>query len=45
MELNHGNATVPTIIFQDGSTLIEPTYNELMEKIGSGSYINKAVMR
>lgn len=44
MELNHGKAIVPTIIFPDGSMLSEPTFSELTEKIGSGSYINKAVM-
>lgn len=34
MELNQGKAIVHTIIFQDGSMLIEPSTNELMDKLG-----------
>ena len=36
MEQNQGKIIVPTIIFQDGSMLIEPTTNELIEKLGLG---------
>jgi mycoredoxin len=32
MELNNGNRSVPTIIFPDGSRLVEPTESELDEK-------------
>lgn len=31
-ELNHGNRSVPTIIFPDGSTLVEPSEKEMEEK-------------
>ncbi len=31
MELNHGKAIVPTIIFPDGSMLSEPTFSDLTE--------------
>ena len=37
MEQNQGKIIVPTIIFQDGSILIEPTTNELMSKLGLGN--------
>jgi len=33
-EVNHGNRVVPTIIFPDGSILVEPTNNMLAEKVG-----------
>ena len=32
MKLNHGYKSVPTIIFPDGSVLVEPTWQELAEK-------------
>jgi glutaredoxin-like protein len=34
MELNNGKAKVPTIIFDDGSLLVEPSNRELAEKLG-----------
>ena len=33
MSINHGNRSVPTIIFPDGSILVEPSLRELQEKI------------
>ena len=35
MELNGGYRSVPTIVFEDGSTLIEPSNAELAQKLGS----------
>jgi len=32
--VNHSFRSVPTIIFPDGSMLVEPTYRELAEKFG-----------
>ncbi len=32
MELNNGNRSVPTIIFPDGSRMVEPNESELNEK-------------
>ncbi len=32
MKLNNGYQSVPTIIFPDGSVLVEPSWNELKEK-------------
>ena len=32
MSVNHGNRSVPTIIFPDGSMLVEPSLSELNEK-------------
>ena len=32
MQLNHGYKSVPTIIFPDGTVLVEPTWQELAEK-------------
>lgn len=31
---NHGIRSVPTIIFEDGSILVEPTDGDLMQKLG-----------
>jgi len=31
---NHGNRSVPTIVFPDGSILVEPSTNKLAEKLG-----------
>lgn len=31
---NHGNRSVPTIVFEDGSVLVEPSNEELTEKLG-----------
>jgi len=36
MNVNDGSRSVPTIIFPDGSVLVEPSWEELMEKT-SGS--------
>ena len=32
--LNHGNRSVPTIVFPDGSFLTEPSDQQLTEKLG-----------
>jgi hypothetical protein len=32
--LNHGFRSVPTIVWADGSMLVEPTEAELVEKLG-----------
>lgn len=32
--LNHGFRSVPTIVWADGSMLVEPTEAELIEKLG-----------
>jgi mycoredoxin len=33
-EVNHGFRSVPTIIFPDGSMLVEPATSKLAEKLG-----------
>ena len=33
MEINHGNASVPTLVFPDGSTLTEPSDQALRQKL------------
>ena len=33
MEMNHGYKSVPTIIFPDGTVLVEPSWQELKEKV------------
>lgn len=33
-ELQHGGHTIPTIVFPDGSHLIEPSDDELARKLG-----------
>jgi len=33
MQMNHGYRSVPTIIFPDGSVLVEPSWQELKEKV------------
>ena len=30
---NHGNATVPTLVFSDGTSLTNPTLREVLSKI------------
>src|SRR4051794_31150696 len=30
---NHGNATVPTLVFSDGSSLTNPTLREVLSKV------------
>jgi mycoredoxin len=32
MKINHGYKSVPTIVFPDGSVLVEPDWNELKAK-------------
>lgn len=36
--INHGNESVPTLVFPDGSTLTEPTVRELKTKLESLGY-------
>ena len=36
--INHGNESVPTLVFPDGSTLTEPTVGELQSKLESLGY-------
>lgn len=36
--INHGNESVPTLVFPDGSTLTEPTVGELQLKLKSLGY-------
>jgi len=33
-KVNHGNQSVPTIIWPDGSFLVEPSIKQLKEKLG-----------
>ena len=33
IQTNHGNRSVPTIVFADGSILVEPSNAELSEKL------------
>ena len=33
MQVNNGSRSVPTIIFPDGTVLVEPSWDELKEKI------------
>jgi glutaredoxin-like protein len=32
--LNHGRRIIPTIVFEDGSILVEPSNSELARKLG-----------
>lgn len=32
MRVNHGNRSVPTIVFPDGTILVEPSWEDLREK-------------
>ena len=34
LEINNGERRVPTIVFPDGSVIVEPTNRELAEKLG-----------
>ena len=36
LKLNGGKRVIPTIVFEDGSILIEPTNSELAGKLGVG---------
>ena len=33
MKMNNGYRSVPTIIFPDGTVMVEPSWNELREKV------------
>jgi len=33
-QVNHGNRSVPTIVFPDGAILVEPRNSQLAEKLG-----------
>ncbi len=33
MQMNHGFRSVPTIVFPDGTVLVEPSWQELKEKV------------
>jgi mycoredoxin len=35
VEVNNGNRSVPTIVFEDGSILVEPSTAELEAKVGA----------
>jgi len=35
MEINNGNCSVPTIVFADGSVLVEPSSRDLEDKLRS----------
>jgi glutaredoxin-like protein len=34
VQVNHGNRSVPTLVFSDGSILVEPSDAELAKKLG-----------
>ncbi len=34
---NHGNATVPTLVFADGTSLTNPTLREVLSKVESAA--------
>ena len=38
LEVNKGMRSVPTILFQDGSILVEPSNSELGQKLGVNPY-------
>lgn len=38
MEINRGNASVPTLVFPDGSTLTEPSDQALRQKLNALGY-------
>ena len=40
LEINYGNASVPTLVFGDGTTLTEPSLPELKRKLGQLGYDN-----
>ena len=37
LKLNGGKRIIPTIVFEDGSVLVEPTNSELARKLGVGA--------
>lgn len=37
MEVNSGNATVPTVRFEDGTALTNPTLREVTDKLSSAA--------
>ena len=36
IKVNHGNRSVPTLIFENGAILVEPTNQELAKMLGIG---------
>lgn len=38
IETNHGMRSVPTIVFDDGAILVEPSTRTLAEKLGVSAY-------
>jgi mycoredoxin len=40
LDINNGNRSVPTIVFEDGSVLVEPSYSQLRDKISSLNLID-----
>ncbi len=40
LNVNNGNRSVPTIVFGDGSVLVEPSYRQLKDKISSLNLID-----
>ena len=36
-KLNHGKRIIPTIVFEDGSILVEPSNSQLARKLGIGA--------
>ncbi len=38
LDINNGYASVPTLVFTDGSTLTEPSLTELKQKLGQLGY-------
>lgn len=34
LDINNGNRSVPTILFEDGSILVEPSTQDLEDKLG-----------
>jgi mycoredoxin len=37
MRVNGGNATVPTVLFPDGSTLTNPSVRQITDKLGTAA--------
>jgi mycoredoxin len=37
MSVNHGNQTVPTVVFPDGSTLTNPSVVQVQDRLGLGT--------
>ena len=39
LKVNRGNRSVPTIVFEDGSILVEPSENQLRQKLNLGEVL------